>query len=752
MHALAALLRGLVPHNHIPTSLRKSPLPPVFASLLTALIVSCNMSPTGAAISTAARSSANLVQNGGFEQGGAPAPVGWTWDLQKTGHKGQVSIDRTIAHSGSASVKLAPNSNNDDQTPLAIAQLIPANAYRGKQITYSGYLRAGSGATALIGMLSIADGKALNLQMEADRSSDWQYHEHSYSVPDRPGVQVAIILAVNGHAGAAWFDDVSVSAAAPATTAAAQPTRGAPLQATIGVDARHVIRDIPPTLYGANIEWRWNATMLWQEKEDRIDPTALQLTRELGVKLIRYPGGVYSDFYHWRQGIGPRSQRPEVQHEPGKPDESRPNFGTDEALDFAKQIGAELLITVNAGTGTPQEAADWVRYVNANELRVRYWEVGNELYMNGDAPTSKDITIDPATYAERFIQFARAMRAADPRIEIGAIGGENQGRYQIVGYPDWDRIVLQRAGHYIDFLSVHNAYYPTVTDDRLDLRTVYKAMFAAPVLIERNLQTLESQIDQYAPQDASRIKIAVTEWGPWFNTDWNNRYVDHEKTLGSALYAASALKRFIESPKTTIAAFWMLNDWATLGWIGSNRPVFPPNPNWIPTARYYAFQMFTKHFGSRVVSTTTTSPTFNSQDVGFTEAVSNVPWLDVTSSLSADGSELYILAINRQFDDPINASITVNGFVPSPDGTAWTLTGTSIDANTGTSIIRVPGLVVARQAEDPRDPRFSRGSPSEITVSSASVPVGSQFGYSFPARSITSIVLHLQQTAKKRAS
>ncbi len=152
-------------------------------------------------------------------------------------------------------------------------------------------------------------------------------------------------------------------------------TQGEELVATISVDASNIVRTIPRMLYGTNIEWRWN----WLEKDRQPDPKLIKLTNDLGVTLMRYPGGLFSDYYHWRNGIGPLDRRPEVLHEPGRDDKSRPYFGTEETLNFARDVGAELWITANAGTGTAQEAADWVKYVNQPTQRVRFWEVFDRL-------------------------------------------------------------------------------------------------------------------------------------------------------------------------------------------------------------------------------------------------------------------------------------------------------------------------------------------------------------------------------------
>jgi alpha-L-arabinofuranosidase len=434
------------------------------------------------------------------------------------------------------------------------------------------------------------------------------------------------------------------------------------------------------------------------------------------------------------------NRRPNAAHDGTGNDKSRPEFGTDEALAFASQVGAELLITVNAGTGTAREAAEWVSYVNKGGLKVRYWEIGNELYINDGSPLSKQITVNPTTYARRVREFAQAMRAADSRIKIGAIGGENQGPYTLVHYPDWNKTVLEQAGDQIDFFSVHNSYAPVNVSDRQDLRTVYKAMFAAPVLMSRNLNTVAKQISDYAPKRA--IQVAVTEWGPFFQTDPAGAYAQHTKTLGSAVFAASALKALIESPATAIASIHVLNDLGFMGWINSSTDTFPPQPRWTATARYYAFTLFSQHFGSQLVRSDATSPTFDSEAIGFLTAVRGVPYLDVVSSLSADGKQLFIIGINKHFDNAIPASIRLRDFAPAATATAWTLNGTGIDAHTGTKPVRIPGLAWGKQMEDSRNPRFSKGAANEITLVSTRVNgVREDFSYTFPAHSVTSIVL-----------
>lgn len=715
--------------------------------LLAAYAASATFQDRGYAQRDAGGAGRELLQNPGFERREAKGlPEGWTRDMAQTGNKGTVRLDRSGSHSGSASLTLQPNNRNGGFHPLAIFQVIPAGEFRGQRVTFSGFLRAEGGAIATLGMLNFVRGKPSNLvTVEHTGGAGWTQRSMVYDVPDDASVQLILSCHVQGTSGSAWFDDVSVTPYVAARGDRPPVPTVAPgaLKASAEIDASKVLRVIPRTLYGTNVEWIWGGNLLWDEKAGRLAPELVRLTGDLGVTLIRFPGGQYSDFYPWKSGIGPMQSRREVLHAKGKQDRSRPTLGTDEALDFAARVNSELLITVNAGSGTAREAAEWVSYVNRKSRRVNYWEVGNELYMNEGSATSKAVTVNPSLYATRFREFAQAMRGADAGIKVGAIGGENQGLYAGVTYPKWNQTVLEKAGDQMDFLAVHNAYAPAVFfGDKQDVRTVYKGMLAAPVLIARNLETVSRQIGQYAPAHASRIKIAITEWGPYFSLDPKSRYVDHNKTLGSALFVASALKAFIESPQTDIANFFLLNDVSVVGWIGSRNGEIPPNPDWAPSARYYAFQLYTRHFGERLVSSRASGPTFDSETVGLIDAVRGAPYLDIVSSLSADGRTLYVMAINKHFDSSIEGTISIKGFEPRDGGVAWTLNGTGIDAHTGTTPLKIPGLSWARQAEDDQNPRFSRGGANEVTLTSSAVKgMGRQFTYQFPAHSVTSLVL-----------
>ncbi len=153
------------------------------------------------------------------------------------------------------------------------------------------------------------------------------------------------------------------------------------LTAQVTVDASQIKRVIPRTLYGTNLQYIEEGTGLWNTGTNTFDLGVLSNSIALGPSLYRFPGGIYSDSYHWINGVGPRASRPLSPLWDGGPLGNN-DVGTDEALQYASATGGQALITVNAGSGTAAEAANWVKYVNRTGEQVKYWEVGNELYYN----------------------------------------------------------------------------------------------------------------------------------------------------------------------------------------------------------------------------------------------------------------------------------------------------------------------------------------------------------------------------------
>jgi len=205
----------------------------------------------------------------------------------------------------------------------------------------------------------------------------------------------------------------------------------------------------------------------WDHGRDAWRDDVVEVTRELGPTMMRW-GGIFADFYRWREGVGPRdSRRPMLNLLWGGIESNQ--VGTAEFVDLCRRVGAEPLICVNfesdgrkqymnakgiVRTGDAKEAAAWVAYCNdpgnaerkahgqATPFGVRHWQIGNE--------TSYDKNgFDVETASQKTVAFARAMRAADPEIQLIAWGDSG-----------WAPRMAEVAGEHVQYLAFHHMFDP----------------------------------------------------------------------------------------------------------------------------------------------------------------------------------------------------------------------------------------------------------------------------------------------------
>jgi hypothetical protein len=278
-------------------------------------------------------------------------------------------------------------------------------------------------------------------------------------------------------------------AAVTAATAAPPGAHAAPAPTTtVDIDVRAGLATVPDTALGVN-HAIWDAELGTAAVSD--------LLKDAGVQMVRYPGGSYADIYHWRDHTAPGGY-------------VAPNTDFDTFMAGARRTGAQPMIIANYGTGTAQEAADWVHYANVTKgYDVKYWTIGNENYGNGhygsawEADNHADKS--PKEYAANVVAYAEAMKAVDPDIKIGAVltmsGNWPDG---IVGPGDqgtWNQEVLTRAGSSIDFVDVH--WYPgggTAAEALTRTEHIQDAFYL-----------LRKQINEYAGANAGDIGISLTE-------------------------------------------------------------------------------------------------------------------------------------------------------------------------------------------------------------------------------------------------
>jgi alpha-N-arabinofuranosidase len=454
------------------------------------------------------------------------------------------------------------------------------------------------------------------------------------------------------------------------------------------VFAQRVLGTIDPRIYGTNLEWFNEAGGLASSNKALVQHIE-NLAREQGVTVYRFPGGILADYYHWPDGIGPIMRRPIRKH-PTDQDRSANLFGTPEFLKFLQRVRGEPLITVNAGTGNAKEAAEWVAYINSpnhpdrirdgisNSIRANLWEVGNELYLPGN-PTEEKITVSPEVYAARFNEFAAAMKAVDPKIELMAIAVAKSHIGPWTEFPDWTEKVLGLSAKNMDYVAVHNAYFPMlyrVKQPRVE--DVYPALWAAPEAVGRSLDALEGLLEKYEGND-KKINIAITEWGPLYSLPRADvHWFDHVKTLGSGIFVARTLQVFMEHPRVKVANYFKLADRSFMGWVGYDG---------VPKVPYWVFQLYARHFGDQRVAVNLDSPVYNSVQVGATAAEANVKEVTAVAALDRARDRLYVNFVNRSLRHNYRVKLQVEGFqVTSPAVTLWKVAAREPTAHNGRDI------------------------------------------------------------------
>jgi hypothetical protein len=303
----------------------------------------------------------------------------------------------------------------------------------------------------------------------------------------------------------------------PAVTGPA--AAGGPATVNVSVNADEGLGTIPSTAYGLN-------SAVWDSQMNV--PQVQGLLQQAGVEMLRYPGGSYGDIYNWQNNTAPGGY-------------VAPGTDFDSFMGTVTKIGAQPMLIANYGTGTPAEAAAWVRYANITKgYNAKYWEIGNEIYGNGyygaDWEADNHASKSPATYASNVLQYASAMKAVDPSIKIGAVV-TLPGNWpdSVVGSGDngdWNRIVLAAAGSAIDFVIVH--WYPNGSGAA--------GMLNEPAQVAGELAQLRQEIDHYAGPNGPNIAIAMTE---------TNGGVD-EDTQPDALFAADTYMTALENGVFTV--------------------------------------------------------------------------------------------------------------------------------------------------------------------------------------------------------
>lgn len=269
--------------------------------------------------------------------------------------------------------------------------------------------------------------------------------------------------------------------------------------------------------------------------------------KKLKIPNLRWPGGCFADTYHWKDGIGPKDQRPKIVNVWWGGITEDNSFGTHDFLNMCELLGTEPYLSGNVGSGTVQELSDWVNYTNFNgespmsKLRkengrekpwnVKYWGIGNEAWGCGG-------NMRPEYYADIYRQFTTFMGNGVYRIASGASSNDYH----------WTEVLMKNVSHQmLEGVALHHYSVidwsdkgPSTTFNEEQYFTTMQRALAMDTLIQRHTAIM----DKYDPQ--KRVALVVDEWGGWYDVEpgSNPGFLYQQNTMRDAMIAGTTLNIF----------------------------------------------------------------------------------------------------------------------------------------------------------------------------------------------------------------
>ena len=399
--------------------------------------------------------------------------------------------------------------------------------------------------------------------------------------------------------------------------------------------------------------------------------------KALHVPNVRWPGGCFADEYHWRKGIGPAKHRPATINANWGGVIEPNTFGTHEFMDFLDQIGADAYISVNVGSGTVQEASEWLEYMTAGEAdtlgaeraanghpapyKVPFVGIGNENWGCGGA-------MSPEHYLSQLKIYSHFVRSYDPtqpmrRIAVGSDGGASD--YTETVMKAWQNHVWSWD---IDTVSLHYysvgkwpPSYPAVGFGA----TEYASFLKETHRLEDVIRTQEALMNRYDPKKT--VGLVVDEWGSWLapTPGTHPGFLEQQNSQRDAVSAALGLDIFARHADRVRMAniAQMINVLQAM--------IFTRDSQMILTPTYHVFRMY-------VPFQDATSVPVNFDPGTYTEADVQLPRLDAIAARDKSG-KLWVAATNLDPVRPVRIEIVTGGqHVAAADG--QTLTAPHIDS------------------------------------------------------------------------
>ncbi|NHO66796.1 alpha-N-arabinofuranosidase [Aestuariicella hydrocarbonica] len=400
--------------------------------------------------------------------------------------------------------------------------------------------------------------------------------------------------------------------------------------------------------------------------------------RAIKVPVVRWPGGCYADQYHWREGVGPQSSRVDRINPWGNVIEPN-HFGTDEFMEFVQQIGSEAYINLNLGSGTVQEAADWLEYMTTDlpttlakqraanghtaPYRVKYIGFGNEAWGCGGAMTADEYFARLKAYSVFALNHNPQQRFAGIDLLFDRDAHNPHAMQRIAAGPnDTDTAFTEAlmkkwaaAPGYLPLFDAMSLHHYTMTrgpmsDASQDFDESDYATFAQLALNMDRVITLHTEImDTYDPQ--KKVALVVDEWGNWLKPDIaeNPKFLKQQNSLRDAITASLTLNVFARHADRVR----MSNIAQMVNVIQSM--ILTDGEKMLLTPTYHIYHMYVPFQDATLIPISIDSGRYRMDDI-------NLPQIDAIAARDANG-KLWLALTNIDPVDSADITLQLEGMV-----------------------------------------------------------------------------------------
>jgi len=481
---------------------------------------------------------------------------------------------------------------------------------------------------------------------------------------------------------------------------------GGPIR--VYLDSRRMIAPIDRNLFGSFLEHLGRAIY-----EGIYDPGSklsvangfrqdvMKEVRELGVPIIRYPGGNFVSGYNWLDGIGPTQDRPQVLDRAWNSLNSN-QFGTNEFMTWCREAGTKPLMGLNLGTGTAEQAADLVEYCNveqgtrwsdlrrkhgiAKPYKVERWCLGNEM----DGPWQ--IGHMPAgAYGLKAADAARQMRYVDTSLTLIACGSSGP---TMPTYLEWDREVLEQCYDYVDALSLHRYFGNTPEETGGDSGKYLALNLTMDRQIEETLAVCDMVRGHL--RSPKKLWLSFDEWNVWYRARSGDAMNGHRQeaphlleevyNLEDALLVGALLNSLLRhADRVKIGCLAQL--------INVIAPIMTNANGMFRQTIFYPYSWALQYARGSVVNVLVESPT--TYEV---PGMGQVPHLDVVGVFNPDDGKRALFVLNRDLSKSHQIEVSWEGASAARLLASWVLTGDDLKA---VNSFETPQRVAPRVAEKP---------------------------------------------------